>query len=384
MSITAAAGLERTLDRVYLTQWAETATLLSVANRAAAERRGTRGARARTEPSTTQGVGVSRASGDPERYGSRTAVSVTKPSLVRSYVFSLLAVVGVFCSDAIAQTDLSKARDLYRAAAYDDALAVLNPLRGATQPDADSPVVEEYRALCLIALGRAVEAERAMEAVVVRAPAYHLSGDDTPPRVRATFTDVRRRVLPGIIQQKYAEAKAAYDRKDTATAASVFKEVLAVLDDGDIAVAVKASPLAEIRTLASDFYKLSEAAAAPKPAPPPVVVSAPPPPPVSPPPPPAPVVPRIYGPEDANVVPPATLRQVLPPVGDVFAVRRGVVEIIIGETGAVEAATMRTAVNPVYDRLVLSAAQSWRYRAATLDGKPVKFRKIVEIDIKPR
>ena len=92
----------------------------------------------------------------------------------------------------------------------------------------------------------------------------------------------------------------------------------------------------------------------------------------------------IYGPEDANVVPPVILRQVLPPVGEVFAVRQGMVEIIIDETGSVEAATTRVAVNPVYDRLVLSAAKNWRYRAASLDGTPVRFRKIVQIDLKPR
>ena len=84
------------------------------------------------------------------------------------------------------------------------------------------------------------------------------------------------------------------------------------------------------------------------------------------------------------MIPPATVRQVLPPVNDIFAVRQGIVEIIVDESGAVEAATMRVAVNPVYDRLVLSAAKTWRYRAATLNGTPVKFRKIVQIDFKSR
>jgi len=303
---------------------------------------------------------------------------------VRSFVRPLLVAAALFWTHAAAaQTDLAKARDLYRAAAYDDALAVLNPLQDGGQSDVDAPVVGEYRALCLIALGRSVEADRVMEAVVLRAPGYHLSGDDTPPRVRARFADVRRRMLPAIVQQKYAEAKAAYDRKDAPLAVKGFQDVLAVLDDADIAAAANASPLAEIRTLAADFFKLSEAVAAPKPVPPPAAAP-PPPPPVQPPPPPPPVAPRIYGPDDANVVPPTTVRQVLPPVDSVFAVRQGVVEIIIGESGAVEAAAIRTPVNPVYDKLVLSATKAWRYRAATLDGQPVKFRKLVQIDIKPR
>jgi TonB family protein len=73
----------------------------------------------------------------------------------------------------------------------------------------------------------------------------------------------------------------------------------------------------------------------------------------------------------------------LPPVADVFALRQGIVEVIVDETGAVKEATMRLSVNPVYDRLVLTAAKRWRYTPASLDGRPVKFRKIVQIDLKP-
>ena len=293
-----------------------------------------------------------------------------------AFVFVLL----LFPSTAIAQSDLTKARDLYRAAAYDDALAVLYPLHSS--PAADGPMIEEYRALCLIALGRSTEAERAMEAAVTMAPAYHLSLDETPPRVRAAFADVRRRVLPGIIQQKYADAKAAFDHKDAVAAAAGFKQVLDAIEDPDLAAAAGAAPLANLRALAMDFRRLSEAAAAPVPPPALPALAAPR---VEPPPVPArPAAPRIYGFEDTNVVPPTTVRQVLPPVGEVFAVRQGVVEVIISETGAVESATMRSPVNPVYDRLVLSAAKNWRFQAATLDGRPVKFRKIVQIDIKSR
>jgi TonB family protein len=306
---------------------------------------------------------------------------VAVPSTRRLFASSLVCVSLLFASAASAQSELTRARDLYRAAAYDDALAVLNPLHSSPAPAADGPMIEEYRALCLIALGRSTEAVRAMEAAVTMAPAYHLSFDETPPRVRATFADVRRRVLPGIIQQKYADAKAAYDRKDPGAAAAGFKQVLDAIEDPDLAAVASAPPLANLRALAIDFRRLSEAAAAP----PPALPSLAPPRVVEPPPVPArPAAPRIYGPEDTNVVPPTTVRQVLPPVGEVFAVRQGVVEVIISETGAVESATMRSPVNPVYDRLVLSAAKNWRFQAATLDGTPVKFRKIVQIDIKSR
>ena len=293
----------------------------------------------------------------------------------------LLAILLILAQASSAQDSLTAARDLYRGAAYDDALALLNGLHGSQRPE-ENLAIEQYRALCLLALGRVDEAEHAIEAVVITAPSYHPSAEDASPRVQTVFGDVRRRILPIIIQQKYADAKASFDRKESATAANGFKQVLDLLADPDVAPAANQPPLSNVGALAADFRRLSEAAAAP---PPPVA------PPPSPPPP-APVAPlpprvierRIYGPEDAMVVPPATIRQALPPLGDVFAVRQGIVEVVVDESGAVETATMRSPVNPVYDRLVLAAAKSWRYKAATLDGKPVRFRKMVQIDLKSR
>ena len=69
-------------------------------------------------------------------------------------------------------------------------------------------------------------------------------------------------------------------------------------------------------------------------------------------------------------------------LADVFASHPGIVEIIINETGAVEAATIVAPVNPVYDRLALAMAKNWRYKPATLNGAPVKFRGIVQLDLK--
>ena len=56
---------------------------------------------------------------------------------------------------------LGAARDLYASARYDEALAVLDDLH----PAADTPVterrsIEQYRSLCLLALGRTAEAQR--------------------------------------------------------------------------------------------------------------------------------------------------------------------------------------------------------------------------------
>jgi TonB family protein len=60
----------------------------------------------------------------------------------------------------------------------------------------------------------------------------------------------------------------------------------------------------------------------------------------------------------------------------------GSLEIVINEEGLVESAIMRASVSPSYDKAVVQAARSWRYRPATINGAPVKFRKLIQIAIK--
>src|SRR3954470_16671525 len=112
---------------------------------------------------------------------------------------------------------LGAARDLYASARYDEALAVLNDLRpndAAASSMTDRRSIEQYRSLCLLALGRGSEAESAIAAVVTADPAYQPNETDASPRVRAAFSDVRKRLLPDIVTARYAMAKAAFDRKE--------------------------------------------------------------------------------------------------------------------------------------------------------------------------
>jgi TonB family protein len=86
---------------------------------------------------------------------------------------------------------------------------------------------------------------------------------------------------------------------------------------------------------------------------------------------------------DTQVVPPAVLKQALPPFpAQLPTAQRGVLELVINEDGVVESATMRESVNPRYDPQLLSAAKSWQYKPATLDGVPVKYRKMMQVDVK--
>jgi TonB family protein len=300
------------------------------------------------------------------------------------WIGALLAMIVLTAASVRSQdADLAAARDLYASAAYDDALSMLNRLRASNHPVSQSRVIEQYRAFCLLALGRAADAEQAIEAVVTAEPSYHPSDSDVSPRVRSAFATVRRRMLPTLIQQKYAQAKASYDRKDFAAAAAGFSQVLVTLTDPDVVSDATQPPLSDLRTLAVGFEELAAKAAAPPPpsAPPPlpaapvVVVAAPPRLPSG--------RPHIYTAEDANVVAPAVLSQALPMFpGQIMIPRTGRLEVVIDEWGAVESAVIAESVTPVYDGLALKAARTWRYKPATLNGVPVKFRKLVQITVK--
>jgi protein TonB len=300
------------------------------------------------------------------------------------------AMVVATAGAAAGQGSLSSARDLYAGAAYEDALVLLDRLRAAGPGSDDIPTIDQYRAFCLIALGRAADAEQAIEAVVAAEPSYQPSGSEVSPRVRSAFSDVRRRVLPALVQGRYATAKAAFDRKDFVQAAAGFRQVLDVLGAPDVASAASQPPLSDLKILAIGFYDLSAAAAAPPPPPPPPLPSLPASPRASEPaqaPTPVTMMPspfHVYGPNDPGVVAPVAIQQSLPPFPAQTKVisGQGGIDVLIDATGAVEAATMVGSVSPLYDRLALAAARKWQYQPARLNGVPVKFRKTVQISVR--
>ena len=296
----------------------------------------------------------------------------------------VLSPVAVFAQDS-----LSAARELYASAAYEDALAVLSRLNAAGLRPDDGRTADQYRALCLLALGKNAEAQQAIEAVVWGQPLYRPSEGEVSPRVRTAFSEVRQRVLPGLVQQKYAQYKVAFDRKDYQSASTGFNELLTLYADPDLANAAGKSPLSDLRVLIGGFYELSLQASAPAPAlpdPAPVRTAAAPSPARAAAAPQVPAdLPKLYSSADSNIVPPVTLRQQLPSFpGQVNRPMVGAVEVVIDESGNVVQATMRAGVNPTYDRQVVSAAQNWRYRPATINGAPVKYRKLVQVVVSPQ
>jgi hypothetical protein len=163
-----------------------------------------------------------------------------------------------------AQDQLGAAKELYRSAAFDDALTSLEILRTNLSPAApESREGARYRAFCLIAMGRDTEAAQAIEGIVLAEPTYTPSEAEVSPRIGTAFRDIRRRILPGIARGTYAVARGAFDRKEYQAAAAQFERVLALVEDADMSPASGESPAIDLRVLAAGFLELSRAQATP-------------------------------------------------------------------------------------------------------------------------
>jgi hypothetical protein len=273
---------------------------------------------------------------------------------------------------------LAAARELYVSAEYTSALEMLTALAGGNPSSRDRQSIDLHRVLCLMALDNATEATQVVDAMLTSDPLYRPDVADLPPRVRAVFTDARKRLLPGIVQQRYVVARAAFEQKEFAVAAEGFQLVLNGLSDPDIGGVSGQPPLSDLKVLATGFHDLA-AKALPSLE---LVEETP-----TPPPPARPAVPPaavVYSAEDTHVAPPQTIRQVVPPFpGRVLSVGVATIDIVINEMGGVDAATIVTPLNPQYDRMTLSAAKTWLYRPAMLNGAPVKYRKRLQLTIVP-
>ena len=294
--------------------------------------------------------------------------------VARRFAVALASAFLVAASDIADQDALTRAKDLYASAAYDDALAVLDQLK----LDSSSPDVVEagqYRAFCLLALGRSDEGRKAIAGIVEADPLFQPAETQMSPRLVTVFRDVRKQLLPRIVQQSYAEAKVAFDRKELEAAAIGFDRVLLLLNDPDLPAS---SGTTDLRMLASGFRDLSRVA--PPPPPPSIRPSGKPAD--------APGPPRTYGPNDADVTPPVVISQQLPPwrPSKLAATRRdyqGAVALVIDESGNVESVALLTSLQPEYNPVLLKAAREWKFRPATKDGLPVRYRKVVGIRLSP-
>jgi len=276
------------------------------------------------------------------------------------------------------ENPLTAARDLYASARYDEALAVLSGLPSDVVAT-DRRSIEQYRSMCLLALGRSSEAESAIAAVITADPLFMPGEADASPRVRSAFSEVRQRLLPQLASTRYAAAKAAFDRKEYSSAESQFRNLLLLLDDPQMV-----GRQADLRTLANGFLDLASAAAAPPPEPKKPEAAAPAPTAATPP---APREPRIWTAEDAGVTPPVAIRQEVPRVPTTLSAQareRAILELLIDEQGRVINLNLRLSIHPMYDPQLMAAAKEWRYKPATVDGVPVKFKKLIQVTVDKR
>jgi hypothetical protein len=303
-----------------------------------------------------------------------------------------------------AQDPLASARSLYASAAYDEALKTLTELSsegGGRIAGASYREVEEYRFLCLLALGRNSEARESISAVVTADPLYKLDENTTSPRVLNAFRTVRREVLPDILTNIYNAGKTMYDAKDYKGAEPQFRKVMNLAGDPDLA-----GKGSDLTTLAKGFLDLAAAAnaaaATAAPAAPAATnaggtgtgAGAPP----------AGAAGAPQGNAAAagnaaypnrtivatqskagEIVPPRLMKRTIPNVPSDLSrfgqLRPGEMEILIDETGKVSEAKFTKPIHPVYDSLVIAATRSWRYDPARADGVPVKFRINLKVTI---
>lgn len=280
---------------------------------------------------------------------------------------------------ASAVSPLVEAQALYDDAQYGPALAVLDELAAV----ASTPDVHQYRALCLIALGRHDEAARAMDASVTADPHFRPDPRTVSPRVASMFTEARRRLLPATIRHGFAAAMALHREGARDQAGERFSDLLRLLEDPALK---DEQSLADLALAASAFVELRRAQAVP-----PVLPSgrvsevalllalAP-----------AMSVVAALAPDEptASFTPPVALSQELPkwtPPNNAMATRTfvGAIAVVIDEQGRVVKATKQRTIHPAYDPAVLEAARGWTYMPAFRDGLPVRSELTVEVQFNP-
>ena len=264
---------------------------------------------------------------------------------------------------ASAQEPLAAAKLAYAAAEYEAALRLLEPL--------ETSEARQYAALCFLALGQTEAARQAIERMVTVAPLFTPSADDVPPRFAALVTEARRKMLPVVARQAFAEGRERFNAKQHADAIPHFELALLLADDP---VWRQSADADDLRTLASGFVDLSKAST---PAVQPVATTAAAP---------ATDAPRLEAAPAprTRTTAPVAIKQVVPPIPTNLArasAASGVFRLLIDATGKVETVTVVQSVHPRFDQMLIEAARDWLYAPGTLDGKPVASETTVNLKV---
>jgi len=273
--------------------------------------------------------------------------------------------VGLLCTvvSVSAQEPLPKAKALYDAAAYEEALALLAPV--------DAPEAQQYKALCLLALGRSQDAAGAVESLVSNSPTFEPSANDVPPRFVTLVSDAKRKLLPSIARRAFAEGREQFKSGSREDALHKFDLVLTLASSPSFK---DSSDAEDLRTLASGFIELAKAATEPKPEPvPPPVVQ------------PARIVEAPPATTKPEVIQPVAIRQAIPAIPSGLSgsgTQSASVRVEIGADGKVTGASIQQPSHPLYDRMLLQAARDWVYTPASLNGRAIPSEKVITVQLR--
>ena len=304
---------------------------------------------------------------------------------IRAWIASLLSVISVAAVASLAAQDSATiVRELFEAAAYEDALAEIDRLPWATARSTDPRATEllTYRGLCLLALARTEAAENVIEDLIVKDPLYR-ADPHASPRWIGAVDHVRSKIAPVLIRNRYASAKRHFDQKEFAVAAADFEILVTFLDDPALESPVVQS-LSDIRTLSERFLDQSRSATAMKVRVVPVTAGE--------------GMPAVlltgwigkftrfsvYTASDDGVTPPVAVSQELPPwLTKVRGSFEGELHVTVTELGDVESVVLRQSVHPLYNRTLVDAARNWKYEPAMRKGARVKFREVLKVTVGP-
>jgi hypothetical protein len=297
------------------------------------------------------------------------------------HAIGAITIVSVLAPPLASAADLTKTKALYASASYEEALSELEKVDAAHWDEQ----VDEYRALCLVALGRLEEAERALEHLIRLKPFHSVTNDRLSPRVVLLFQAVRTRTLPAVIRERYSKARNDYSTGNMDQAAAGFRELIVLLSEDDL---IEQMPsLTDIQELSEGFLGLAEAKLAAAshevaPAEAPATLPRPPKP--------TTIEPaQVFSPADRDVVAPIEIERRMPPWNPPPSltgprVLRGVLEVLCDTTGSIEFARVIEPLSLYYDRELVAATKQWKFHPATKDGAPVKYRWLMEVVLNPR
>jgi len=223
----------------------------------------------------------------------------------------------------------------------------------ATILNADSPDAAARQAATLLASGRAEDAQRVFDSIVLANPLYQIDSARSTPEAVAALEASRRDILPALARRDYMNARAALDAGDYDRALSEGSRITTMIAhyDGDAAFTGLRGALQQLLARASVMKAREDD--------------------------------RVYAEADDGVTPPAPLSRQLPatlPFG-ITSSTVGRLEMLISRDGEVEIVKLHTPLNRYHERMIVSAAKAWRYRPALKDGKPVRFRLVTSINL---